>query len=70
MITEDTNRRWDSRPKTEDRPSRIASAKLNIWAAYVPPEMTEDTWDSAVSANIDRRDMAIEILELRERLSR
>lgn len=47
----------------------IAAAKLSIWASYVPPyELTEDNWDSDISANIDKRDMAIEILQLRERL--
>jgi hypothetical protein len=47
----------------------ISTAKLNIWAAYVPPhEMTEANWDSDISANLDKRDMAREILDLRERV--
>jgi len=47
----------------------LSTAKLNIWATYVPPyEMTEDNWDSDISANIDKRDMAREILDLRERV--
>ena len=44
----------------------ISSDKLRAWAAYVPPSMYMDEWDSTVSHYMDKRDMAIEILELRK----
>lgn len=48
----------------------IATDKLKMYAAYVPDSMEEWDWDPETYSKILLRDMAIEILELRERLSR